>query len=223
MTTMKMKVEYAWQNDKIINVVVFKQSITPKLGNDLLIATYHFSIDQFSNFRNDKENCLDCPYSYNSGNGKCYTHKGPLRLGLSSMIRRLSKMNISEFNNDKWNEFLNSAVNAKFVRFGVYGEPIFLTINQIKDLTRNRKWSGYTHQWFTKNEYKNYLMASVHDSDEGTIAENMGWRFFMAGKEESKRSVNCPASKEAGRKSNCQTCALCNGFNSKKHIWITQH
>lgn len=217
--------EYVWQDDKIINVVVLKHSETSKLGDDLLIATYHFSVDQFFNFRNDKENCLDCPYSYNAGNGKCYTHKGNSRVGLSSMIRRLSKLNITEFNNEKWNEFLNicTAFKTKFIRFGVYGEPIFLTIKQIEDLTHNKKWSGYTHQWFNKHEYKKYFMASVHTSDEGTIAENMGWRFFMAGKEESKRSVNCPASKEAGKKSNCQTCVLCNGFNSKKHIWIAQH
>ena len=79
--------------DNTIQVFRLGKTTNAKIsnGNEKIIQTYSFSEDQFTYvketleanqklvlkgfFSNDAKNCFDCPFSINSGNGGCYTHK----------------------------------------------------------------------------------------------------------------------------------------------------
>lgn len=227
--------EYIFRQDDVVNVLVCKDSKNSKLGKHLIIGTYHFNIEQIINrdLTKDASNCLDCPYSYNQNDGKsggCYTHKGHQRMGLNAMIKRLNKLEIEEFNQAKYNEFLDKVrqKDVELVRFGVYGEPIFLPLSMVTQLTAlANNHTGYTHQWNKPRyeDYNKYFMASVHNSFEAAIAKDNGYRSFMAVIDPVDDAVNCPASKEAGRKAVCATCGLCSGTEGKgsKDIFILEH
>ena len=68
-------------------------------------------------------------------------------------------------------------------------------------------------------------MASVHNQAEADEARDKAYRSFIASQDNSEKAVSCPASKEAGFKSNCAKCGLCSGVlgKGKKDIKILQH
>lgn len=222
--------EYIFKSGGIINLVKISKSANVKLGKGaLVVQTYHFAQEQIDNIdlTLDKANCLGCPLSYSDGNGKCYTHKGMQRLGLMAMMKRISKMDgIQEFDIDTLTEYVEylKTKNVKLVRFGAYGEPIFLPIKAVELLSKVAVWTGYTHTWsFDNTEYSKFFMASTHNMMEVALAKDMGWRVFNTGN--IVGAVNCPASKEAGKKSVCSQCALCGGTEGKTHkdIYIELH
>jgi hypothetical protein len=100
-----------------------------------------------------------------------------------------------------------------------------------------RNWTGYTHQWmhgyhnWMNGSYqwaKEFFMASTHNLSQTFLAEAMGWRSFQSTSDGVATSnlINCPASKEAGYKSNCSRCGLCAGTGGKrvtKSIFIYEH
>ena len=224
-----MRIEYIYKRDEIINVITLTASQNKKLGwFKNVLGTYHFSPEQLEGgIEKDSKSCLDCPLSYTSGNGKCYTHKGLQRLGLLSMLKRLRKLSIEDWNVDSFNKFTDQlkSFNIDLFRAGIYGEPIYLSIDEIQQLKAlSKNMTGYTHQWSKPefNEYSNFLMASTHSIFETNLANGLGWRSFNVGIIEG---VNCPASKEAGKRTTCASCGLCNGStgNSSKNIYIKQH
>lgn len=227
---MKTK-EFTYLANDIVNVIQVKPSQNSKIGFGMVVQTYHFSIDQIRNedLKLDSKTCLDCPLSFNN-NGGCYTHKGLQRLGLNSMIRRLNKIEqFNTFDPFKFAEFLNSFGTVNLVRFGAYGEPIHLGYNVVSSLAnKGQKTTGYSHQW-KKGQFEwanGYFMASTHSDQEATEARSLGFRSFKVLLEKDQSAVNCPASKESGKKATCITCGLCNGLKekgSKKDIYILQH
>jgi len=228
---------YQFIENDVITCLSCKNSANTKLGKSKLIATYHFSIDQILSIdlKQDAKNCLDCPFSYSSGDGKCYTHKGTQYFGLIAMMKRLRKVllkgEILPFDQTSFEKFVNRTQSKRvkrkptFLRMGAYGEPIFLPLSVIKTLTAvvNNNYTGYTQQWGKKYEdYKTYLMASCHNSFEYNIAKSLNWRtFFVDGTD----GINCPASDEAGKRTTCDVCALCSGTNGKgkTDIFIKNH
>lgn len=230
--------EYIFRTLDNIHVLRIKDSQNSKLGEGNMLHTYHFSIDQvrFSNLKLDGSSCLDCPLSYTNSSeegesGGCYTHKGFMGMGLRSMLKRLNKLwhkgKIEVYSAERMNSFLGAIefLKPELIRFGVYGEPVLLPIQVVQKLSHISPYTGYTHQW-SKPEYQQYrhfFMASTHNSFETAIANDMGWRTFNVGILDN--AVNCPASKEAGKKTTCVSCKLCNGSNgnSKKNIYINPH
>lgn len=230
-----MKIEHKFKKDGIIHVIQLKPSENKKLGKfNLVIQTYHFSEDQLQDFKNDAANCLDCPYSYNMNGGKsggCYTHKGYQGMGIKSMVKRLSKLDIPNYSKDSFNSFIKyiSDYPVELCRLGAYGEPCLLPLNLMGKLVRvSSKHTGYTHQW-NKPEFKaysKYLMASTHNSFETAIANDLGFRAFESSTIKTKNIAVCPASKEfKGNKKTCTECAACNGtYNRKKNnLFIYKH
>ena len=213
--------EYAFRTGDIINTIILHKTGTSKLGEgEVIIGTWHFSVDQMKavDLTLDHKVCLDCAYSYNSGDGKCYTHKFHQKNGLQSMMKRLNKLEIGEFNLDEFLRFVylckQSGHNIKMVRFGVYGEPIFLDPIIVRTLVEHFPHVGYTHQWHKKeNEvFKPYFMASCNNPIEERIASDMGWRTYTTADE---GEVLCPGSKPAGYKTSCSACLLCSGKEGK--------
>lgn len=204
-----------------------------------LVQTYTFSYEQWhlattskgfgikAFFALDKSNCLDCPFSLGNGNGGCYTHKFQQYTGFLSLLRSIKSEDLSPFNDLKFKQLLKMSTGS-YVRFGTYGEPSLIAPNVIAAIVAVAKtWTGYTHQWQKPwaKEHGKYFMASVHNQAEANEAQDKAYRSFIASQDNSENAVSCPASKEAGYKSNCAKCALCSGTLGKgtKDIKILEH
>lgn len=201
-----------------------------------LVQTYTFSLEQYMYIKNnqkaslkeffklDKANCLDCPFSGNSGNGKCYTHKFMQFSGFVSMLRSINDSDLTILNNDKVNKILAMCKDT-FIRFGSYGEPSLMPIYLVDSMSKvSKNWTGYTHQYAKDwaKEYKNYFMASIESATEKT-----DWRSFrvLVNNNYDSNAIQCPASVEGGKTSNCAKCGLCSGLLGKgsKDVKILQH
>ena len=204
-----------------------------------LVQTYTFSYEQWhlattskgfgikAFFALDKSNCLDCPFSLGNGNGGCYTHKFQQYTGFLSLLRSIKSEDLSPFNDLKFKQLLKMSTGS-YVRFGTYGEPSLIAPNVVAAIVAVAKsWTGYTHQWQKPwaKEHGKYFMASVHNQAEASEAQDKAYRSFIASQDNSENAVSCPASKEAGYKSNCAKCALCSGTLGKgtKDIKILKH
>jgi hypothetical protein len=127
-------------------------------------------------------------------------------------------------NNDKVNKILAMSKDT-FIRFGSYGEPSLMPIYLVDSMSKVSKgWTGYTHQYAKEwaKEYKNYFMASIESATEKT-----DWRSFrvLVNNNYQSNAIQCPASLEGGKQSNCAKCGLCSGLLGKgtKDVKILQH
>lgn len=115
------------------------------------------------------------------------------------------------------------------VRLGAYGDPAALPYEVWEQMLVNvRSWTGYTHQWRTCDpRFKAITMASVDTPEERREANLAGWRTFrVRGLDEplGTREIMCPASDEAGHRTTCSECLLCEGTLKKaKDIAIIVH
>lgn len=204
-----------------------------------LVQTYTFSLKQWQLattskgfgmkkfFALDASNCLDCPFSGANGKGGCYTHKFNQYVGFVSMLRSIKSSDLTPLNRNKREQCTEMAKNT-YVRFGTYGEPSLLPIDLVADMSAvASSWTGYTHQWEKEwaSEYGKYFMASTHNQVESNVASDLAYRSFIATKTGDEKAVSCPASKEAGFKSNCAKCGLCSGLlgKGKTNIKILEH
>ena len=229
-------------NTDTLTIVTINTTSNKKIAakNEKILQTSHFSREQFNEakgkttmkdfFSQDKKVCFDCPFAVSNGAklSACYTHKVMQYSGFLSSLRSIkydSFDQIPMLTNDIHEAIVTSAQN-KFVRFGTYGEPTLLPINLVRDICAVAKnWTGYSHQWQTKNEYSLYFMASTHTEGQQLLAEVLGWRSFVATDNIIDKFVKCPASKEMGFVSNCSKCGLCSGTEGKgkKSITILTH
>jgi hypothetical protein len=217
--------EYIFKHNNVINVIQLKPSANSKIGFGYIVQTYHFSPDQFNDFKADSLNCLGCPFSFSSKtelSGKCYTHKGMQRWGLNSMLKKLSKLDINEFNSDKFDALMAKVkiVNPSLVRFGAYGEPTLLPMYVVEQLTKYNH-TGYTHAWRKFPQFSGIFQASVHSLVELAQANKLGYKTFRIADVKERSEALCPASKEAGKKKTCVECRMCNG--AMKNVVIAQH
>ena len=128
----------------------------------------------------------------------------------------------------------------KYLRIGTYGDPAAVPFEIWDTLCSNSKgFTGYTHQWKTCDQrLKSICMASVDSIDgylkEYEIAKSMNWRTFRVFADDKGKTVNdvkqdrefiCPASKEAGVKTDCEHCRACSGHSSHttKDVIINLH
>lgn len=115
------------------------------------------------------------------------------------------------------------------LRLGAYGDPAAVPIDAWEPLVQAVDgWTGYTHQWRTCDpDFRRFLMASVDSIDEQREAAARGWRTFRlrrGGDDVGPHEVICPASDEAGHRSTCAQCSLCQGTDRQaKSIAILPH
>lgn len=243
-----MRVTYQLNNT--IQVFRLGKTTNKKISNnDKIVQTYTFSVDQFNYIKNcidnnkkpifkkffalDAKNCFDCPFSVNSNKGgKCYTHKVMQYSGFVSMLKSIVNEfstldKISTYNQSHTIELLNMAKN-RYIRFGTYGEPTMHPLELVSSMVEvSKSWTGYTHQYMRKPQYNKFFMASTHNQLQANNTKNkFGFRSFIAVKSIGESiGVICPASKEAGYKSNCSSCGLCSGIigKGKKDVVILEH
>ena len=113
-----------------------------------------------------------------------------------------------------------AAVGAgRMVRLGSYGDPAAVPAHVWRALTSQAAGvTGYTHQWRQAPELMALCMASADSPEEATVARAMGWRTFRVrapSEPLAAREFVCPASKEAGYKTDCASCKACGGTSSR--------
>lgn len=116
------------------------------------------------------------------------------------------------------------------VRLGAYGDPAAIPFHVWERLLKDaERGTGYTHQWQeADSRFARYCMASVDNTQEAKAAQSMGYRTFRVGTPAEKVARGeflCPASKEAGVKTNCAACLACGGTSSPNtaSVFIPAH
>jgi hypothetical protein len=117
------------------------------------------------------------------------------------------------------------------VRLGAYGDPAAVPFDVWAVLLADSaKGTGYTHQWKACDpRFALYCMASADSLAEAESAQAMGYRTFRVGSYAESvvkgKEFLCPASKEAGQKTNCAACLACGGLSSpnRASVFIPAH
>lgn len=116
---------------------------------------------------------------------------------------------------------------GRMVRLGTYGDPAAVPAQVWQDLLKLSKgWTGYTH---SPGAMWKIVMQSADTLAQAQDFWAQGMRTFRIVQDvaeiDPEREVNCPASKEMGRRSTCEKCQLCNGImsNSPKSVAIVMH
>ena len=110
---------------------------------------------------------------------------------------------------------------GELVRLGAYGDPAAVPIDiWNKAMSQTAGGIGYTHQWRDPRfaGLKQWCMASCESAADVRDAHALGWRTFRvrtAGSPLMPREIACPASAEAGKKTNCAECRACGGLSAK--------
>jgi len=195
-TGISRKSENAKTGKEVIQTWILRESANP-------IEAYQKGLDSSI--------CGNCKHASvaSGGWGTCYVsvHQAPYNVWLAyknGSYEDLNAYNMRYFKN-------------KTIRIGSYGDPAVVPIHvwdTIHALAKNTL--GYTHQWkraYCDKRLSDYCMASVDSLAELTQARKKGWRTFRIRFDDSMASneIVCPASKEAGEKTTCQNCGLCNG------------
>lgn len=115
--------------------------------------------------------------------------------------------------------------HRRIVRVGTYGDPAAAPAEIWDDLLCTADdFLAYSHQsgWrpdIAMQSADNYAQAWAH--------WRLGNRTFRVvadiGQLDTAHEVLCPASKEAGRRVQCNSCRLCAGFKQAKSVAIVQH
>jgi hypothetical protein len=121
-------------------------------------------------------------------------------------------------------------ITARKLRIGSYGDPAAAPLELWQTLTRHtRGHTGYTHQWqrrdFDHSQWRALVMASADTIDQAALANLYGLRAFRVsvGPNKQPGEAICPASAEAGRRTTCAECMLCNGSTDARDIVIEDH
>jgi len=120
-------------------------------------------------------------------------------------------------------EMVAQIVAGRMVRLGTYGDPAAVPLPVWQALiARAAGHTGYSHQWRTLTEaWGRLLMASVDSVEDMDEAHERGWRTFRVGAEPVRGAeINCPASEEAGKRTQCVDCLLCMGTASRSPVSI---
>ncbi len=161
----------------------------------------------------DASVCGQCPHRPALG-GVCYVrvHEAPLSVYRAYKRGSYPRLTLAE---------AADACEGRTVRLGAYGDPAAAPV-AIWDalVSKADAWTGYTHQWRTAPDgFKRLTMASADNVGEGFEARLAGWRTFRIRDASEpvapKLEFVCPASKEAGYKTDCATCRACMGTDSK--------
>lgn len=234
---MRRKTQYAAYSTGDV-VVLFSLQINKnaKVGfvGELIANQFSFSLLQWEHaetltrkefFMYDAPNCLNCPFR--GGNG-CYTNKFHSWLSYKQHIKaaKMQLPNIPKLDKFNWLSVYSMAKKASYFRFGAYGEPIFVPLFAMKEISTIVSFTGYTHAWRKYPEYNKYLMASTHSESEARESNDMQYRSYTITPKGHKaaKHTQCPAAPDV-QKTVCSVCLKCAGTTSKSksNIYINQH
>lgn len=129
-------------------------------------------------------------------------------------------------------ETMGQILSGQMIRFGSFGDPAMVPREVWEMFSKlSTGHTGYTHQWeWADRNLQHTLMASVDTPGEKRRANKAGFRTFrtmLPGEHLAEDEISCPASAEAGHRSHCEECRLCNGVqgddDKRKNIAIVRH
>lgn len=174
----------------------------------------------------DSSICGDCVHRGALGKRSCYVRLDTAPLGVWRAWKRgrypyLPKSRYAD------------VFSGRVVRWGAYGDPAFIPLDIVRWVSFFAAgWTGYTHQWRGPEvqAFREYVMASVDTEAERISANGAGWRTFRVRSEQDAHmpgEITCPASNEAGHRTTCARCGLCDGkrvaTDARKDINIVVH
>ena len=126
---------------------------------------------------------------------------------------------------------LRAILKGRKLRIGSYGDGAAAPVELWEELTAETAGhTGYSHQWkrpdFDHARWSRLVMASADTLDDAALANLHGMRAFRVsiGADKQPAEAVCPASKEAGRRTTCETCLLCAGTSkAARDIVIADH
>lgn len=170
----------------------------------------------------DESICFDCPHRGDAAAGRkrsCYVNVGQAPLAVFRAFQRGSYEFLPI-------EMYGELFAGREVRLGAYGDPFCIPeplVERICSLAS--KHTGYSHQWRRADWLRTYVMASCDSRADFIEAQQHGWRTFRVSSslEAQPFEILCPASEEAGHRTQCFKCGLCNGAGAAKSIFIPVH
>jgi len=160
----------------------------------------------------DESICGDCVHRPING-GSCYVKLFQAPLNIFKSAHRGIYPTVIDLND------IAALGVDRVVRLGSYGDPAAVPVGVWEALTAHASaWTGYTHQWRVAPHLMALCMASADSVAEHVMAKAMGWRTFRvrtASEPVLDKEFVCPASKEAGVKTDCASCKACMGTSAK--------
>lgn len=191
------------------------------------ILPRHISPIEAVKTRQDDAICGDCKHRGTLGfrDRSCYVNviQGPHSVWRAYQRGSYPKLPMRQFG-----EFFG----GRAVRFGAYGDPVYIPLRKARAIVAAaRRHTGYTHQWRQTKfaAWREILMASVDSVAEYHAAKMAAWRTFRVTDDlalRDRQEISCPASDEAGHKTQCAKCGLCDGartVDARKDILIKIH
>jgi hypothetical protein len=174
----------------------------------------------------DKSVCFSCSHrpevAQTEGAASCYvtTHRAPLAIYKSAKGSRTVHV-----------ETLRDHLHQLPLRIGAYGDPAAVPVHVWRTLLSYVPGhTSYTQQWQSQPYLRRVAMASTTTPADTRKAWRKGWRTFRtkaANEPVLQGEIVCPASKEAGHKTTCSQCLLCDGavgrYDRRKSIVIDRH
>lgn len=211
-------------------VIATLESVNEKTGNMIQIWILLREMSPVEGVKTgaDAMICFDCPLRGLDGFGEriCYVNvaQGPGAVWRSYTAGKYPYLDPKDY---------ARVFGNREVRFGAYGDPVLIPIWIVRPIVRVvRKYTGYSHQWDKPayQEYRLYFMASADTPVDRENAKALGWRTFRCRTKDGAilpGEITCPASDEAGKKTQCIRCGLCNGrtgaTDPRKDIVIIAH
>lgn len=165
-----------------------------------------------ANTGQDESICGDCVHRPING-GSCYVKLFQAPLNIFKSAHRGIYPTVTDLND------IAALGVDRVVRLGSYGDPAAVPVAVWQALTAHASaWTGYTHQWRVAPHLMALCMASADNVAEQVMAQAMGWRTFRvrtASEPVLAKEFICPASKEAGHKTDCASCKACMGTSAK--------
>lgn len=195
----------------VIGIRTSRNSKTGKMLQTYILRADMSPVDAIRN-GSDASICGNCPHRGRVENGRnrgrtCYVNIGQGPTGVYKAFLRGSYPACED---------IEAFGEGRLVRLGTYGDPGAVPGWVWSTLIRSAVGhTGYTHQWQTRPDLRGIVMASADNAQSAAAAHADGWRTFRVAMPGAvarlKNESVCPASAEAGRKLNCNTCLACGG------------
>lgn len=215
----------------VIATGIKSRSSNTKTGGMIQIYILHRHLHPIEASRTgaDKRICGDCVHRGTIVDGKligrrCYVQidKAPSSIFRAYQRGRYRKVSIDE---------ARQILRDRLVRLGAYGDPAYMRLSLIRAICSvARGWTAYSHQWRLRPDLREFVMASCDSPSDVIAAQADGWRTFRVSAygDNSKLTgeISCPASAEAGKRTTCNKCRLCDGArpdDTRKSIVIQDH
>lgn len=221
---------------KPIVAIAVSKSDNSKTGN--MVQTYIIRADidprDASKSGEDYSICGNCPHrgtAHNRPDKKlalnrsCYVNIGQ---GVLIVYKALVRGVYTSVNGHK---AIAAIGKGRMVRLGTYGDPAAVPSYIWESLLSEADGhTAYTHQsgMAGAEARPEFMMVSADTETQARVAWSFGQRTFRVVKSTSEivrgAEIICPASKEAGFRTTCNSCGLCGGSKVKaKSIAIVDH